>query len=187
MVENLLSANTVDEQTAMMEQIEYFGFPLLLSYDSRWPVRRLQYHVWLNIIRFLSTDSDYVQHSLQLLKENNMVEQFQLSASVHIRTIRSDGRSYFHKVGSKSLDTQSLLLGIELCKDQKKQIGKYFHILCSHLCDGKYFQIGTFCSEIGLNGLATGTGVLAVDFASDLASLIDVHMVSGFYLQKCQL
>jgi hypothetical protein len=112
-----------------MENIEYFGFPLLISYDTKWSTRRVQYHIWLNIIRFLSTQSEYVQRALVYLKENNVVKQFELSDSVHIRTIRPDGKAYYTKSAAKILDAQSLLFGVEFCRDNKKSAGKMFTVL----------------------------------------------------------
>ena len=66
----------VDQATIKQEMV---GVPIVLSFDSDWTCRRVAYHIWLNILRFLKEDSVHVREAIAAIASGNLSAQFKLS------------------------------------------------------------------------------------------------------------
>lgn len=118
-----------NEADRIKKSLRYFGLPLLVSLESKWTTRRVQYHIWLNLLPFFTTSSAYAQHAFNLLKSKNVTEQLEKADGLPVRIISSDGHAVWSKKISDQEDvlTVASVLGAQVPVDKasKGSIGKY--------------------------------------------------------------
>lgn len=69
----------------------YIGPPVLLAVDAAWPVRRLQYSLWVQLLRLLRPSSAYCTQARAAVSSKDMKKQFKLSDQLLLRLIRANG------------------------------------------------------------------------------------------------